>query len=121
MEPDDRSKHWRTLAEGHLESAATLYRDGNYAQMFHHCYVAVQSALEAAVVARRVYRVPTTVSLVVMAQGLASEWTVSQRETMIELTNYARSVVEGSRFNCPKDRSLETLRQTVDLVRALLT
>lgn len=121
MKPDERFKHWRTLAECYLESAATLYRDGKYAVMLHHCYFAVQSALEAAFIAQRMERAPATVSLVVMGERLTRTWTAQQRDVMVELTDCARSIGERHTSDCSKDRCLQTLTTTVGLVRMLLT
>lgn len=123
MAHGERLRHWRALAEGYLESAAVLYRKQKYPQMLHHCYFAVQSALEATFIAQRAFRVPSTVSLVVMADALGNWWSDREREVLIELTEWYRAsngkeLLAGGAFPS-KDDCLRTLMGTADLVRGL--
>lgn len=123
MRQDDRQKHWRQLAEGYVESAATLYRKKKYPQMLHHCYFAVQSVLEATFIGRQVDRIPETVSLVVMANALGDGWSVPHRETFLELTHWYRATAgnaEGS-VGRSKEECLRLLTVTAELVGELRT
>ena len=123
MAHGERLRHWRDLAEGYLESAAVLYRKQKYPQMLHHCYFAVQSALEAKLIARRACQVPSTISLVVMAAAIGDVWSVAHRELFLELTEWYRGNAEtaalmgGARLS--KDQSLRTLMATAQLVEEL--
>ena len=125
MQHGDQLRHWQQLAEGYIESAATLYRKQKYAHMLHHCYFAVQSALEATLVARRVTQMPSTISLVAKAQALGDRWSDRERELLVELTEWYRSgdgndLPAGGAF-ISKDDCLRTLMASAELVRGLST
>lgn len=123
MANDDRLRHWRKLADGYVETAATLYRKNKYPQMLHHCYFAVQSALEATFIARRANRVPSTISLVVMAAALGNGWSVAHRELFLWLTAWYRGHTEHAASAAgkvvSKEECLRTLMATGDLVGEL--
>lgn len=109
----DAIVHWRKQAEGHLESAAVLFRKKRFAQMLHHCYFAVQSALEASL-ARNATTGPDTVSLVVMAEALERDWGAAEQELLITLTDCARSQVDD-------DGPFDTLSWTKEDCMRILT
>lgn len=91
--------------------------------MLHHCYFAVQSALERTFLARRAPRIPSTISLVAMAEALGNSWSVPERELLVTLTQWYRMTdgnsVPAGGILLSKDDCLHTLTVTAELVRTL--
>jgi len=60
--------------------------------MMQHCYIALQSALEAAFLAEHGERAPASVSLLVAAEAAGRNWSTTERELLVELTECARAM-----------------------------
>lgn len=123
MNDADEIRRWRREAESYLETAASLFRKRRYPQMMQQCYIALQSALEAAFLAKHGARAPASVSLVFVAEGLDRNWSPAERELLVELTECARAMgngmIEAAALRCTKEGCLHKLTLTASLVAEL--
>ena len=120
MNNADDTGRLRKEAEAFLETAVQLFRKKRYPQMLHHCYLALQCALEASFVATHGGRAPASVSLVVIGQALGRQWSDRQRELLVELTECVRAIGEGNVRSVAVSRTKEGCLRSLTMTGSLI-